>query len=130
MKKMLKDAADSGLLMVLAVAGIYCAAIFLAGCTSAPRAKDVNLRGLYANPASETVAIGSAKITLLPDSIDSFIAHYAEDTVWLNSSVKTHSLDIYMTGTNSTSSAQGVINAVCKAFAAAQQPADPARENK
>ena len=64
MKKMLKDAADSGLLMLLAVAGIYCAAIFLAGCTSAPRAKDVNLRGMYANLASETVAIGSSKITV------------------------------------------------------------------
>lgn len=130
MKKMLKDAADSGLLLLLYVAGIYCAAIFLAGCTSVPRAKDVNLRGMYANLASETVAIGSAKITLLPDSIDSFIAHYTEDTAWLNSSVKTHSLDIYMTGTNSTSNAQGVIDAVCKAFASAQQPADPARENK
>jgi len=127
MKKMLKDAADSGLLMVLAVAGIYCSAIFLAGCTSAPRAKDVNLRGLYANPASETVAIGSAKITLLPDTIESFVAHYEEDTAWLNPDKKTHALDIYMTGTNSTSSAQGVIEAICKAFAA-QQPADQARE--
>ena len=90
--------------------------LFAAGCLGIPKAKDVNLKGMYANAATETVAIGSAKITLLPDSIESFVAHYSEDTAWLNPDKKTHALDIYLTGTNSTQSAEGIVKAICEAF--------------
>ena len=95
---------------------LFACFIFAAGCLGIPKAKDVNLKGMYANAATETVAIGSAKITLLPDTIESFVAHYEEDTAWLNSSVKTHALDIYLTGTNSTQSAGEIVQAICKAF--------------
>ena len=68
--------------------------------------------------ATETVAIGSAKITVLPDSLESFVAHYSEDTAFLNPSEKTRFLDIYMTGTNCTAAASEVISTVCQAFTA------------
>ena len=98
-------------------------AYLLAGCV-APRAKDVALKGMYANGATETVAIGSAKITLLPEAIESFVAHYSEDTAWLSPSTKTHALDIYMTGTNSTASASSVVDAICRAFVEAKTSPD------
>ena len=98
-------------------------AYFPAGCV-APRAKDVALKGMYANGATETVAIGSAKITLLPEAIESFVAHYSEDTAWLSPSTKTHALDIYMTGTNSTASASNVVDAICRAFVDAKTSPD------
>ena len=89
-----------------------------AGCYSAaPKAKDVSLKGMYANAASETVAIGSAKITKIPDTIESFVAHYSEDTAWLSPSTKTRFLDIYMTGTNCTQTAGNVVDSICKTFA-------------
>ena len=102
-------------------------AAILAGCAgAAPKAKDFSLKGMYANGASETVAIGSAKITKLPDTIESFVAHYSEDTAWLSPSTKTRFLDIYMTGTNSTQTAGSVVESICRTFAgvagAAREP--------
>ena len=88
----------------------------LAGCASIPKAKDVSLGGMYANAATETVAIGKAKITTLPESIESFVAHYSEDTAWLSPTTKTHALDIYMTGTNCTAAASNVVDTICRAF--------------
>lgn len=100
-------------------------AIALTGCNTPPRAKDVSLKGMYGNAASETLAIGSAKITLLPDSIESCVFHYNEDTGWLNSSMKLHSLDIYMTGTNSTAVASNVVDSICRAFCGLKSAANP-----
>lgn len=101
---------------------IFAALFLFAGCATAPKAKDVNLKGMYANAATETVAIGTAKITMLPESLESFVAHYSEDTAWLRPSEKTHALDIYMTGTNCTSSASKVVDAICKAFVEKKTP--------
>lgn len=104
-------------------------AAILAGCASAaPKAKDFSLKGMYANGASETVAIGSAKITKLPDTIESFVAHYSEDTAWLSPSTKTRFLDIYMTGTNSTQTAGQVVESICRTFAGVAGAAGAARE--
>lgn len=95
----------------------FAAAVALAlGCAGIPKAKDVSLGGMYANAATETVAIGKAKITTLPESIESFVAHYSEDTAWLSPTTKTRFLDIYMTGTNSTSAASNVVDTICRAF--------------
>lgn len=106
----------------LAVLALFAAILLFAGCATAPKAKDVNLKGMYANAATETVAIGTAKITMLPESLESFVAHYSEDTAWLRPSEKTHALDIYMTGTNCTSSASKVVDAICKAFVEKKTP--------
>lgn len=105
-----------------AVLALFAAIFLFAGCATAPKAKDVNLKGMYANAATETVAIGTAKITMLPESLESFVAHYSEDTAWLRPSEKTHALDIYMTGTNCTSSASKVVDAICKAFVEKKTP--------
>lgn len=104
------------------IAAIIAAAYFLSGCATAPKAKDVSLKGMYGNAATETVAIGTAKITMLPESLESFVAHYSEDTAWLRPSEKTHALDIYMTGTNCTCSASKVVDAICKAFVEKKTP--------
>ena len=100
------------------IAFFACAAAVaaLCGCAGIPKAKDVSLGGMYANAATETVAIGKAKITTLPESIESFVAHYSEDTAWLSPTTKTRFLDIYMTGTNSTSAASNVVDTICRAF--------------
>ena len=103
-------------------------AITLTGCNTPPRAKDVSLKGMYGNAASETLAIGSAKMTLLPDSSESCVFHYNEDTGWLNSSMKLHSLDIYMTGTNSTAVASNVVDSICRAFCGLKSAANPDEE--
>lgn len=91
-------------------------ATILTACTTAPKAKDVAAKGMYANAATETVAIGSARLTILPESIEAFVAHYSEDTAWLSPSTKTHQLEIYMTGTNSTAHAAAIVKSICEAF--------------
>lgn len=102
---------------IVVIAAVIAVAYCCGGCTSAaPKAKDVAAKGMYANAATETVAIGSVKLTKLPDSIESFVAHYSEDTAWLKPSEKTRFLDIYMTGTNCTASAGKVVEQICKAF--------------
>ena len=116
-----------------AVLGLTLALALLAltGCHSAPKAKDVSLKGMYANTATETVAIGSAKITVLPEAIESFVAHYSEDTAWLRPSEKTHFLDIYLTGTNTTSNAGKIVENICRAFVEKQRAsANPAEETE
>lgn len=101
------------------------ALLALAGCHSAPKAKDVSLKGMYGNAATETLAIGSAKITVLPEAIESFVAHYDEDTGWLNSSMKLRRLDIYMTGTNCTASASNVVDSICRTLGELKSAANP-----
>lgn len=102
---------------IIFIAAVIAFAYICGGCTSAaPKATDVAAKGMYGNAATETVAIGSVKLTRLPDSIESFVAHYSEDTAWLKPSEKTRFLDIYMTGTNCTASAGKVVEQICKAF--------------
>lgn len=100
-------------------------ALALTGCNTPPRAKDIALKGMYGNAASETLAIGSVRMTLLPDSIESFVAHYDEDTGWLNSSMKLRRLDIYMTGTNCTASASNVVDSICRTLGELKSAANP-----
>ena len=116
--------------LVLAIIAAACCAVFLAGCASAaPKAKAADVKGMYANAATETLAIGSARITILPEAIESFMARYSEDTAWLRPSTKTHELEIFMTGTNATQKADAVVKSICEAFtaskgSAAAAPAD------
>ena len=104
----------------LSIIAAACCAAFLAGCASAPKAKAADVKGMYANAATETLAIGSARITILPEAIESFMARYSEDTAWLRPSTKTHELEIFMTGTNATQKADAVVKSICEAFAASK----------
>jgi len=104
---------------VAILAGLVVLALACCGCHSAPKAKAADVKGMYANAATETVAIGSARITILPEAIESFMARYSEDTAWLSPATKTHELEIFMTGTNSTANAAAVVKQICEAFIAA-----------
>lgn len=107
--------------------------LLLDGCSSAPKAKAADVKGMYANAATETVAIGAARITILPEAIESFVARYREDTAWLSPATKTHELEIFMTGTNSTQNAAAVVKEICNAFVVVAPGADapaPTEEEK
>lgn len=110
--------------IVAASALVAMLALFCCGCSSAPKAKAADVKGMYANAATETVAIGAARITILPEAIESFVARYREDTAWLSPATKTHELEIFMTGTNSTQNASAVVKEICNAFVVVAPGAD------
>ena len=97
-------------------AAIIFAAAVMAGCTSGPRVRDVDVKGMYVNGYTETLAIGAGHVTAIPDGFPAFIAHYIEDTAWLSPNTKTHQLDIFITGTNGVEHADAVVEKICKAF--------------
>lgn len=114
--------------IVAALALVAMLALFCCGCSSAPKAKAADVKGMYANAATETVAIGAARITILPEAIESFVARYREDTAWLSPATKTHELEIFMTGTNSTQNAAAVVKEICNAFVVVAPTAKEAEE--
>lgn len=97
-------------------------ALALVGCQSAPKNKDIKARGMYANAATETVAIGEVKVTCLPEGEEAFVVHYSEDTAWLRPNEKTHFLDLYMTGKESVKSASSIVRNICLAFGVKEVP--------
>ena len=99
------------------VAMLIAAAYFVAGCTSPKKMRDIELKGMYVNGYSEVLAIGSGRLTSIPGEREALAAHYEEDTAWLQPNVKTHKIDIFMVGTNSSNHATQVIESICKAFA-------------
>ena len=78
--------------------------------------RDAELKGMYVNGYSETLAIGTGRLTSIPDEREALAAHYEEDTAWLQPSIKTHRLDIFIVGTNSTTNAAQILSDICKAF--------------
>lgn len=91
-------------------------ALALIGCQSVPKTKDIKARGMYANAATETIALGEVKVTCLPEGEEAFVAHYSEDTAWLQPNEKTHFLDIYMTGKESVKYSRFIVHDICLAF--------------
>ena len=103
-------------LMMIALAA--CAAAMMAGCFGTPgKVRDIGLKGMYVNGYSETLAIGMGRLTSIPGEREAFAAHYREDTAWLQPNIKTHELDLFIVGTNSTASASDVVKSICLAFA-------------
>lgn len=95
------------------IATAYC----LSGCTSPAKMRDIELKGMYVNGYSEVLAIGAGRLTSIPGEREALAAHYEEDTAWLQPGVKTHKIDIFMVGTNSSQNATAVVESICKAFA-------------
>ncbi len=93
------------------------ASFIFAGCGTPPKMRDVELDGMYVNGYSETLAIGSGRLTSIPGEREALAAHYEEDTAWLHPSIKTHKIDIFMVGSNSTQNAAQILGDICKAFA-------------
>ena len=101
------------LMMMTLVAG---AAAMMTGCGTPGNVRDIELKGMYVNGYSEQLAIGTGRITSIPGEREAFAAHYREDTAWLSPSTKTHELDLFIVGTNSTGSASDVVKTICEAF--------------
>ena len=98
------------LLIVAALAAIA------TGCTSPAKMRDIELKGMYVNGYSEVLAIGSGRLTSIPGEREALAAHYSEDTAWLQPNIKTHSLDIFLVGTNSVENSTEIIKSICEAF--------------
>lgn len=99
------------------VAALIAAAYFLFGCATQKKVRDIELKGMYVNGYSEVLALGWGRLTSIPGDKEALAAHYEEDTAWLQPSIKTHKIDIFMVGTNSSQNATQVIESICKAFA-------------
>lgn len=101
-------------IMIIALAA--CAAAMMTGCGTPGKVRDIELKGMYVNGYTHQLAIGSGRITAIPGEREAFAAHYREDTAWLSPSTKTHEMDLFIVGTNSTSSAADVVKSICDAF--------------
>ena len=99
------------------VISLLAVAYFVAGCKSPKKMRDIELKGMYVNGYSEVLAIGSGRLTSIPGEREALAAHYEEDTAWLQPNIKTHKLDIFMVGSNSTQNASQILGDICKAFA-------------
>ncbi len=98
-------------LMTIAALAAICV-----GCHSPKKVRDIELKGMYVNGYSETLAIGAGRLTSIPGEREALAAHYEEDTAWLSPSTKTHKLDIFLVGTNSVENSTEIISSICKAF--------------
>ena len=99
------------LMMITAAVG---AVAMMTGCTSMVR--DIEVKGMYVNGYSETLAIGAGRVTSIPGEREAMAAHYREDTAWLSPSTKTHELDLFLVGTNSVENAEKIVDHICQAF--------------
>ena len=102
------------LMMITAAA---CAVAMMSGCSSPAKMRDIGLKGMYVNGYSEVLAIGAGRLTSIPGEREAMAAHYREDTAWLQPSIKTHELDLFLVGSNTVLNADKIIEHVCKAFA-------------
>lgn len=100
-------------LMMIAIAA--CAAAFT-GCSSAPKVRDVDVKGMYLNGYTEVLAIGRGTVTSIPSDKEALAAHYEEDTAWLSPSTKTHALDLFLVGTNTVENSKDIVKSICEAF--------------
>ena len=117
MKKTLTTMFIDGTLQLLALVVCIAVAFALCGCQSPKKMRDIELKGMYVNGYSEVLAIGSGRLTSIPGEREALAAHYEEDTAWLQPNIKTHKIDIFMVGSNSTQNAAQILGDICKAFA-------------
>lgn len=98
---------------------VLCGGVLAAvtGCNSPGKVRDIDLKGMYINGYSETLAIGQGKLTSIPGEREAMAAHYEEDVAWLSPQKKTHSLDLFLVGSNTVSKADKIIESICNAFA-------------
>ena len=99
------------------VLGPIAAASLVGGCNSPAKMRDIDLKGMYVNGYSETLAIGQGKLTSIPGEREAMAAHYEEDVAWLSPQKKTHSHDLFLVGSNTVAKADTIIEHICRAFA-------------
>lgn len=111
--------------VILTLLGIGTAMVVLAGCdTTTPKTRSIVADGMYANAASETIAIGSVEVMSAPQGEDSAFIKYAEDNAWLSPSMKLHNISVQLTGTNTTLYAKDIVKSISEAFIAVKPGAD------
>ncbi len=106
----------AGFVLLWALVGVFVAAS-LVGCSSPGKVRDIDLKGMYINGYTETLAIGQGKLTSIPGEREALAAHYEEDVAWLAPNKKTHALDIFLVGSNTVTKADKIIESICRAFA-------------
>lgn len=90
-----------------------CFLFLLSGCVT--KTRNLELDGLYMSEAG-TIAVGSIDVMAAPQGEESAMIRYEEDTSWFGPHIKTHEIKIMLTGTNSVSSAEGIVKDICEAF--------------
>lgn len=103
-------------IQILAIIVLMMTVAFFSGCSTPKKVRDIELKGMYVNGYSETLAIGAGRLTSIPGEREALAAHYEEDTAWLSPTTKTHKFDIFLVGTNSVENSKEIINSICKAF--------------
>ena len=107
----------AGATILWLILGPIAAALLVGGCNSPAKMRDIDLKGMYINGYSETLAIGQGKLTSIPGEREAMAAHYEEDVAWLSPQKKTHSLDLFLVGSNTVANADKILEHICKAFA-------------
>lgn len=102
----------------------------LTGCQTGERSRTIDAAGMYANPASETLAIGNVRVVATPKGEESAVIRYGEDNAWLSPSMKLHELEIFMTGSNSVSQASKIVDSIQSAFVAVHPKAEEGAAEK
>lgn len=110
----MKKLVDGGMVLLM-VAWVLVMVWFLTGCGTS-KARHLDIGGGYASK-SGTIAIGSIEVQSAPEGTESAMIRY-EDEVAMFSEKKEHSINVLLTGTNSTASAIGIVKCICKAFIA------------
>ena len=97
------------------IAAACAVALMMTGCTS-DKVRDTEVKGMYVNGYTETLAIGAGRVTSIPADREALAAHYREDTAWLSPSTKTHELDLFLVGSNTVENSEKIVNHICSAF--------------
>ena len=101
--------------MIRYIVVFFSAVAMIAPCGCSTNTRNIALDGLYVNEAG-TLAIGSADVMSAPIGEETVSIRYKEDTAWLSPSTKTHEIKIMLTGTNSVSSATGIVKHIYNAL--------------
>lgn len=110
--------------VIATLLGIGAAMVVLAGCSTPPKTRSIEADGMYANAASETIAIGSVEVMSAPQGEESAFIKYDEKNAWLQPSMKLHNITVQLTGTNTTVYAKDIVKSISKAFIAAKPVQD------
>ena len=92
-------------------------AVLVGGCQSFhSKSRYADIGGMYVTDTGQ-LAIGKVKYKSAPDGEDAAIFDYDEDAAWLNPSQKTCSFSLFLSGSNTVSKVDTIIEKLCKTFA-------------
>lgn len=97
---------------------VFCGvmAATLVGCISA-KSRQISAAGMYTDAKSGALVIGTADVRAVMPGESALMATYAEDTAWLSPTVKTHSFEVVICGTNAPPHYEAVVARLCAAVA-------------